>query len=375
MVLADSDHPATQAKAQHVTVGAKTDREKLERLFLFVRDEIAFGFPKKGDLVPSSETIQTGMAQCNTKATLLLALFRASAIPARIHFSLIIKDIQRGFFSGIAYWLMPQDISHSWMEVEIERGWRRGWNVGFSLALSNCHASADLSIDKEAFEQMAVVTGDHGVWDDPSDYCASPLYQNRPGFLRMLAHRLMIGCVNRKVKRLRERSENHFGTDIKSMRAKAPLANPLNFKHRRNGRFQMKLFIFMALFLGVGTSVAAQNVGELLFKKNCVSCHGATGRGDGIRAAGLDTAPADLTRIAARRDGVWPMLEVISILDGYLKATNPREDMPIFEEFLDNDMVEFDTGNGLITLVPTKLVDIANYLETIQDPRPIRYVP
>jgi hypothetical protein len=69
------------------------------------------------------------------------------------------------------------------------------------------------------------------------------------------------------------------------------------------------------------------------------------------------------------------MLEVMSILDGYLKATNPREDMPVFEEFLDNDMVEFDTGNGLVTLVPIKLVDIANYLESIQDPRPTRYVP
>jgi hypothetical protein len=236
MVLADSDHPVTQAKAQCLTVEAKTDREKLERLFLFVRDEIAFGFPQKGDLVPSSETIQTGMGQCNTKATLLLALCRASAIPARIHFSLISKDIQRGFFPGIAYWLMPQNISHSWIEVEIEGAWRRidsfindmplhkaaehelrrrGWNIGFSLALFNGHASADLSIDKEAFEQMAAVTDDHGVWDDPSDYYASPLYQNRPSRLRMLAYRLMIGRVNRKVKRLREGAENQLGTNIR----------------------------------------------------------------------------------------------------------------------------------------------------------------
>ena len=237
MVLADSEHPVTQATAQRLTTGAKTDREKLEHLFLFVRDEIAFGFPMKGDLVPASETIQTGMGQCNTKATLLLALCQASGIPARIHFSLISKDIQRGFFSGIAYWLMPQNISHSWIEVEIEGAWRsidsfindmplhtaaehelvrRGWNVGFSLALSNGHASADLSIDKEAFEQMAAVTGDHGVWDDPIDYYASPLYKNRPGFLRMLAYRLMIGRVNRKVKRLREQSENHLGTEIRA---------------------------------------------------------------------------------------------------------------------------------------------------------------
>ncbi|MEH6647761.1 c-type cytochrome [Sulfitobacter sp.] len=137
----------------------------------------------------------------------------------------------------------------------------------------------------------------------------------------------------------------------------------------------MKRFLLMVPFLVVGASVEAQSVGELLFKKNCVSCHGVTGQGDGPLSARLGTAPADLTQIAARRDGVWPMLEVMSILDGYLKASNPREDMPIFEGFLDDNMVEFDTGNGLPTLVPIKLVEIANYLESLQDPRPTRYVP
>ena len=51
---------------------------------------------------------------------------------------------------------------------------------------------------------MAAVTGDHGVWDDPDDYYSSPLYRNRPGLLRMLAYRLLIGGVNRRVAKLRE---------------------------------------------------------------------------------------------------------------------------------------------------------------------------
>lgn len=137
----------------------------------------------------------------------------------------------------------------------------------------------------------------------------------------------------------------------------------------------MKRFILIVPFLVMGSSLDAQSAGELLFKDNCASCHGVTGQGDGPLSVGLGTAPADLTQIAARRDGVWPMLEVMSILDGYLKATNPREDMPIIEDLLDNDMVEFDTGNGLTTLVPLKLIEVVNYLETLQDPRPTRYVP
>ena len=47
----------------------------------------------------------------------------------------------------------------------------------------------------------------------------------------------------------------------------------------------------------------------------------------------------------------------------------------MFEGFLDNEMVEFDTGNGVTTMVPAKLVEVASYLETIQDPAPTRYVP
>jgi mono/diheme cytochrome c family protein len=137
----------------------------------------------------------------------------------------------------------------------------------------------------------------------------------------------------------------------------------------------MKQVLTLVSFLVAGTPLAAQSVGEQLFMDNCVVCHGVTGRGDGPNAVQLNTPPADLTRIAARRDGVWPMLEVMSILDGYLKFTNPREEMPVFEGFLDNEMVEFDTGNGVTTLVPAKLIEVATYLETIQDPAPTRYVP
>ena len=137
----------------------------------------------------------------------------------------------------------------------------------------------------------------------------------------------------------------------------------------------MKRFLVLVSLLAVGSPLHAQSAGERLFMENCVACHGVTGRGDGPNAHRLNTPPADLTRIAARRDGVWPMLEVMSILDGYLKFTNPREEMPVFEGFLDNEMVEFDTGNGVTTMVPAKLVEVASYLETIQDPAPTRYVP
>lgn len=137
----------------------------------------------------------------------------------------------------------------------------------------------------------------------------------------------------------------------------------------------MKYWLLLIPFLLMGTPAETSDVGKVLYVQNCVSCHGVDGRGNGPVAASMATPPADLTRIAARRDGVWPLLEVMAILDGYNRNTLPREDMPVFESFLDNEMSEFDTGNGVMTLVPTKLIEIVYYLESIQNPAPTSYVP
>lgn len=225
--LADFTAPSVQDKARELTRDAKGARDKLARLFLFVRDGIAFGFPPEGDFVRASETLERGLGQCNTKATLLLALCKAAGLSARIHFSLISREIQKGFFTGIAYRLLPRELSHSWIEVEIDGQWRRidtfindlalfdaakaevrrrGWQTGYSVALKDGEASAELDLEHEAFQQMQAVTDDHGSWDDPADYYASPLYRNRPGALRLWVYRRMIAGINRRVEALRARS-------------------------------------------------------------------------------------------------------------------------------------------------------------------------
>ncbi|MBC6407798.1 MAG: cytochrome c [Rhodobacteraceae bacterium] len=109
--------------------------------------------------------------------------------------------------------------------------------------------------------------------------------------------------------------------------------------------------------------------GAALFAAHYVACHGADGTGDGSAAAGLGTAAADLTEIAARRDGVWPML------DGYVRQVSPRAGMPAITALGDGPVVAFDTGNGQVTDVPARLLAIATYLESIQSPKPERYVP
>ncbi len=137
----------------------------------------------------------------------------------------------------------------------------------------------------------------------------------------------------------------------------------------------MKYWLLLAPLFLVGTTIEKTTTGQTLYLQNCVSCHGVGGKGDGPVAARLSTPPPDLTRIAARRDGVWPALEIMEILSGYSRNILPREDMPIIVDLLDNEMSEFDTGNGEPILMPTKLIAIANYLESLQYPTPKSYLP
>ena len=227
--LADFDHPLVVSTATELTKGQETIVGKLEKIFYFVRDEIEFSFPLKGDLVSASETIRSRRGQCNTKGCLFLALCKSIGIPARLHFSLIRKEIQRGFFTGFSYWLLPRNVSHSWIEVQVDSKWhridsyinddrlhqaavkeldRRGWQTGFSISkppLEGDKHCNNFDLGAEQFEQMAAVTGDHGTWDEPAEYYSSPQYQNRPGPIRMFIYRLVVGGANRRVAKLREK--------------------------------------------------------------------------------------------------------------------------------------------------------------------------
>jgi transglutaminase-like putative cysteine protease len=86
----DSDHPDVVAKARELTRGCRSDKEKLERIYYFVRDlpyDILAAFR---DLAEgrrrASDVLNAGHAFCMGKASSFVALCRASGIPARIGF-------------------------------------------------------------------------------------------------------------------------------------------------------------------------------------------------------------------------------------------------------------------------------------------------
>jgi len=78
--------------------------------------------------------------------------------------------------------------------------------------------------------------------------------------------------------------------------------------------------------LGVALATAQQppapipgemvSAGRQYFVRYCSACHGMTGHGDGPAAPALRPPPADLTRIAQRRGGHFPVAEIAAHIDG-----------------------------------------------------------
>jgi len=110
--------------------------------------------------------------------------------------------------------------------------------------------------------------------------------------------------------------------------------------------------------------------GRAIYRDFCVSCHGESGKGDGPAVAGLDAPPPDLTTLSARNNGMFPRNYVISTIDGYTRRASGGElVMPEFGTFLQaGQLVLLDTGDGIRTPTPERLVALAAYIETLQAP-------
>ena len=104
--------------------------------------------------------------------------------------------------------------------------------------------------------------------------------------------------------------------------------------------------------------------GAALYEKSCAGCHGADATGNGPIAPVIGVRPPDLTRIAERRSGTFPELEVFRIIDGQadLSAHGPRH-MPVwgYEFFGDEEDDEVAHRQA-----EQKVDQLVSYLRSIQ---------
>lgn len=115
-------HPAIQSLISEKGWAEMDTIERVKNIYDYVRDEIRFGYNVK-DEIPASEVLKNGYGQCNTKATLLMALLRATGVPNRIHGFTIDKALQKGAIKGLWFKMSPNNILHSWVEVFVNGEW------------------------------------------------------------------------------------------------------------------------------------------------------------------------------------------------------------------------------------------------------------
>jgi mono/diheme cytochrome c family protein len=105
-------------------------------------------------------------------------------------------------------------------------------------------------------------------------------------------------------------------------------------------------------------------LGRDVFLRRCASCHGEGGQGDGPAAGALRTPPADLTRIAARRGGVFPKGEIARFVDGrFAVAAHGTREMPVWGERLGEQIPEAEISEEVVR---GQISVVIEYLESIQ---------
>lgn len=188
----------------------------------FIQNEIRFGYNKADDLT-ASQVLADGYGQCNTKATLFMALLRGVGIRCRLHGFTVSKALQRGLVPELIYPIAPTEILHSWVEVESEGGWlnlegfildkllleslQRSFEgveslLGFGVGTDSLSFPAVEWRGENTYIQKSGIVRDLGTFDTPDDFYAT--HRQDFGPLRETIYRYGVRhWMNRRVRRIR----------------------------------------------------------------------------------------------------------------------------------------------------------------------------
>ena len=116
---------------------------------------------------------------------------------------------------------------------------------------------------------------------------------------------------------------------------------------------------------------SAQDLGAIEFANSCAQCHGADAKGDGPVSPYLLNPPPDLTTLSLMNEGVFPLADVYSIIDGTADvAVHGGRDMPVWGDRYMSEMREDVTAHyswsEARAYALTRVLALVEYIAAIQ---------
>lgn len=129
----------------------------------------------------------------------------------------------------------------------------------------------------------------------------------------------------------------------------------------------------IALFSIAGAALAQSKAGRVDFGKrefeaNCASCHGTSGKGSGPIADLLRKSPPDLTQLAKKNNGVFPIERLYRVIDGAEVPSHGSRDMPVWGHDYKVRAAEYymDVPYDPEVYVRTRILSLLEYLNRLQ---------
>jgi mono/diheme cytochrome c family protein len=108
--------------------------------------------------------------------------------------------------------------------------------------------------------------------------------------------------------------------------------------------------------------------GKREFESNCASCHGLQGKGNGPITDLLRRSPPDLTQLAKKNGGVFPMNRLYEVIEGVNVPGHGSRDMPVWgRDYRIKDAEYYgDVAYDPEPLVRARILALLEYINRLQ---------
>jgi hypothetical protein len=184
--------------ASQIAIKDSTEREKAIELHDYVRENVKFGFNKYFDAASPDYTLSCHHGHCNPKSALMVALFKAVGLESYQHFVVIPKDILKGAILPSRYWMIPAELSHSYVDVRVEGMWcsidsfivdtpllkgakdklvQENLSLGYGVRVDSVNVWDGQSDAFSQFDKKMIIE-DHGRIENPEAFFQDKRYRN-----------------------------------------------------------------------------------------------------------------------------------------------------------------------------------------------------